>query len=82
MRLHYWRPAEDFSIDSIRDANIRKAVEEDGRTNTSIKEAKRLLKCYGGSAWTEHYERDGTMFEVTTITTSGNNSNHRYNHHL
>lgn len=34
------------------------------------------------SAWTEHYERDGTLFEVTEIHLTGNNSRFKYNHHL
>ena len=41
-----------------------------------------LLKQYGGSAWTEHCERDGGCFEVTEIKLKGNNSRFRYNHHL
>ena len=43
----------------------------------SVTHAKQLLKKYGGSAWTEHCERDGTVFEVTEI-----NSRFKYNHHL
>ena len=66
MRLHYW-------------------MSEDGDTcegGVSLTEAKRLLKTRGGCAWTEHYERDGTMFEKTPIKLEGNNSEHGYNHHL
>lgn len=48
----------------------------------SITHAKALLRKYGGSAWTEHYERDGTLFEVTDIHLTGNNSRFKYNHHL
>jgi signal transduction histidine kinase len=66
MRLHYWQ-SED------------KKEREDG---ISITEAKKLLKQRGGRAWTEHYERDGTMFEVTPIRLKGNNSRFSYNHHL
>ena len=33
----------------------------------SVTNAKRLLKEFGGSAWTEHCERDGGLFEVTEI---------------
>lgn len=48
----------------------------------SVTRAKELLREYGGSAWTEHYERDGTLFEVTEIYLTGNNSRFKYNHHL
>jgi len=47
-----------------------------------VSEAKRLLKEFGGAAWTEHCERDGGVFEVTDITLKGNNSKFKYNHHL
>lgn len=33
----------------------------------SITAAKKLLKSQGGFAWTEHYERDGTLFETTEV---------------
>ena len=52
---------------------------------TSIKEDKRLLKLQGGSAWTEHYDRDGGLFEVTPIELKSNAKvayNVKYNHHL
>lgn len=48
----------------------------------SITEAKKLLKLQGGAAWTEHYERDGTLFEVTEVKLVGNNSKFKYNRHL
>ena len=48
----------------------------------SITRAKQLLRKYGGSAWTEHYERDGSLFEVSAISLSGNNSHFKYNRHL
>lgn len=48
----------------------------------SIAHAKQMLRKYGGSAWTEHCERDGGVFEVTEIELTGNNSRFRYNHHL
>ena len=48
----------------------------------SIAIAKQYLKKYGGCAWTEHYERDGSLFEVTPIQLTGNNSRFKYNHHL
>lgn len=48
----------------------------------TITAAKKLLKQYGGSAWTEHIDRDGGVFEVTDITLKGNNSRFKYNRHL
>ena len=48
----------------------------------SVTFAKQLLKRYGGSAWTEHIDRNGGCFEVTDITIKGNNSKFKYNHHL
>ena len=48
----------------------------------TITQAKKLLREYGGVAWTEHFERDGCLFETTQITLTGNNSRHKYNRHL
>jgi len=44
--------------------------------------AKAMLRKYGGGAWTEHYERDGGLFEVTPVNLTGNNSRFKYNRHL
>ncbi|MBQ8109351.1 MAG: hypothetical protein IJ124_04195 [Clostridia bacterium] len=57
-------------------------VEDKTLGGIKISAAKNLLKQYGGSAWTEHIERDGGCFEVTEITLKGNNSRFKYNHHL
>lgn len=48
----------------------------------SVTNAKRLLKKYGGAAWTEHIDRDGCLFEVSEIALKGNNSRFKYNRHL
>ena len=48
----------------------------------SISYAKKMMKEYGGCGYTEHYERDGSLFEVTEIHLTGNNSKFKYNHHL
>ena len=48
----------------------------------SITAAKKLLKKQGGKAWTEHYDRDGGLFEVTGVELTGNNSKFKYNRHL
>lgn len=82
MRLHYWKPDEDFDIDKVEDPCIREIIQSDGQLETSVKEAKSLLRLYGGTAWTCHYERNGGLFEVSTIELVGNNSTHKYNRHL
>jgi hypothetical protein len=51
----------------------------------SISHAKLLLKKQGGIAWTEHYDRDGGMFEATPIELKNNAGiayNVKYNVHL
>ena len=48
----------------------------------SITRAKRLLKEFGGHAYTQHIDRDGGCFEVTPIKLGKNNSRHKYNAHL
>jgi hypothetical protein len=48
----------------------------------SVTAAKKLLRQFGGSAWTHHIDRDGGVFETTEIILTGNNSRHKYNKHL
>ena len=55
---------------------------DDTLEGVTITAAKKLIKKYGGCAWTEHCERDGGVFEVTEIKLTGNNSRFKYNHHL
>ena len=55
---------------------------EDVISGITITEAKNLLRKYGGSAITEHIDRDGCLFETTPIQLKGNNSRHKYNVHL
>lgn len=43
---------------------------------------KKLMKQYGGEGFTEHYERDGGIFELTPILLKGNNTKFKYNRHL
>lgn len=43
---------------------------------------KKMIKNNGGRGYTEHYERDGTLFEVSHIELKGNNSSFKYNRHL
>ena len=79
MRLNYYRfpDGTDKSIlNEYCDEN------EDTMYGISVTTAKKMLKQYGGSAWTEHIDRSGSVFEVTDIVINGNNSRFRYNHHL
>lgn len=55
---------------------------EDTVEGISITAAKKLLRQFGGAAWTEHIERDGGVFETSEIRLSGNNSRFKYNRHL
>ena len=48
----------------------------------SVKTAKSLMWEFGGSASTQHIDRDGCVFEVTPVTLKGNNSRFKYNRHL
>ena len=48
----------------------------------SVTRAKKLLKIFGGHAYTRHVDRDGCCFEVTQIALGKNNSRHKYNRHL
>lgn len=43
----------------------------------SVSKAKKFLKAKGGSAWTEHYDGDGSYQECTPIVL-GNNANTTY----
>ena len=55
---------------------------EDTVEGCSVSYAKKLLKTFGGYAWTCHIDRDGGCFETTPISIKGNNSEFHYNHHL
>ena len=79
MRLHYYQFPKGTPKEIINEYC------EDGENTIegcSITTAKKLLKQYGGIAWTDHIDRDGGLFEVTEIKLKGNNSKFRYNRHL
>ena len=73
--VHWWNIDEGVSLVGV-------TVTDKTLEGIRISKAKELLKQYGGSAWTEHCERDGGCFEVTEIKIKGNNSRFKYNHHL
>ena len=50
--------------------------------HVSVTLAKKLMKRFGGCAYTRHIDRDGSVFEVTPVTLKGNNSRFKYNVHL
>ena len=80
MRLNYYEFPEGTASEILKENDCS----SDDRVlgGVSITTAKKLLKEHGGAAWTEHCDRDGTCFEVTPITLTGNNSRFKYNHHL
>lgn len=43
----------------------------------SVSYAKKQIRAKGGAAWTEHYDRDGSFQESTSITL-GNNADTTY----
>ena len=79
MRLHYYQFPEGTPEEIIRE---HCEPGYDMIMGCSITTAKKMLKQYGGCAWTNHCERDGGVFETTEITLKGNNSRFKYNHHL
>ena len=48
----------------------------------TVSAVKKLMRKYGGYGFTYHCERDGSVFETSEITLTGNNSRFKYNHHL
>lgn len=83
-RMSFWEAPEDLDPTVIKDSFLYCCVTKENPQpiQSSVREIKKWLKLYGGRGYTEHYERDGTMFEVTPILLEGNNSTHKYNHHL
>ena len=48
----------------------------------TVTKAKKLIKEKGGTAWIEHCDRDGCVFETTEVVVGEKNSGFRYNRHL
>ena len=80
MRIHYYKFPEGTSKDVMKEYGLNN--DEDTLSGISVSEVKRLIKTYGGVGYTMHCERDGTLFETTSITLKGNNSKFKYNRHL
>ena len=79
MRLTYYRFPDHAPQEVLAEHGCS---QEDDTLSCSVTYAKQMIKKYGGSAWTEHVDRDGSCFEVTEIKLTGNNSRFKYNHHL
>ncbi len=80
MRLNYYKFPAETSAETLREHDC--TPEDNTIEGCSVTFAKQMLEQYGGSAWTEHIDRDGGCFEVTEIKLTGNNSRFKYNHHL
>lgn len=91
MRINEYRFPEDHNDPQVRFNEGAEGIDghDDVCTDAgyvvsgiSITSCKEMLKKYGGSAWTLHIDRDGSIFEVTNICLNKNNSKHKYNRHL
>lgn len=80
MRINYYEFPENTSGEILHEYNCTESDRVLG--GMSVTSAKKLLKQFGGAAWTDHCDRDGGVFETTDITIKGNNSKFKYNHHL
>lgn len=79
------RDIEDRKDKTSVPDNISDEVLENNFSRTvdcGITRAKKMLKKYGGCAYTCHFDRDGGLFETTPIKLKGNNSKFKYNRHL
>lgn len=80
MRLNYYEFPETTSEHVLKENGCD--LENRVLGGVSVTTAKKLLRKFGGNAWTYHCDRDGNIFETSEITLSGNNSRFKYNHHL
>ena len=80
MRLNYYEFPENTAPEVLKENGCK----PDDRVleGISVTTAKKMLREHGGTAWTEHCERDGGVFEVSPIQLTGNNSRFKYNRHL
>jgi hypothetical protein len=89
MRLNYYEFPEDFTDEKVMSDVCGYYIDEEDHIapynfvgGLSVSIVKDLIKQYGGKGYTQHIDRDGSVFEVTEIKVSGNNSKHKYNKHL
>ena len=77
-----WAPDMNDREDMVHYRNLKSKIEEYGEIECSVSFAKKLLRAIGGNAYTQHFDRSGSLFETTPIRLAGNNSRHQYNRHL
>lgn len=77
-----WEPDMNDRGDMVHYRNLKKSIEENGEIECSISFAKKMLRRIGGTACTQHFDRDGGLIETTPIRLTGNNSRHYYCRHL
>ena len=80
MRIHCYKFPRGTSDAVLKENGV--SDNDDTLSGISLSEVKKLMKMYGGSGYTMHLERDGTLFETTPITLKGNNSKFTYSQHL
>ena len=80
MRIHCYKFPQGTSDEVLKENGV--SDHDDTLSGISLSEVKKLIKKYGGSGYTMHLERDGTLFETTPIILNGNNSKFKYNQHL
>ena len=80
MRLNYYRFPEGTPAEVLKQFDCDE--NEDTLGGVSVTFAKKMLKQFGGAAWTCHIDRDGGCFETSEIKLKGNNSRFKYNRHL
>ena len=80
MRIHCYKFPQGTSDEVLKEYGITN--NDYTLSGISLSDVKKLMKKYGGSGYTMHLERDGTLFETTPITLTGNNSRFKYNRHL
>ena len=79
MRLTYYRFPDNTPLEILTQSGCSP---DDLVVPCSVSFAKQMMRQFGGCAWTEHIDRDGSCFEVTEVKLAGNNSRFKYNHHL
>lgn len=79
MRLTYYHFPDNTPLETLVEHDC---TPDDNVISCSVSFAKQMIRKHGGIAWTEHIDRDGSVFEVTEVKLTGNNSQFKYNYHL